>query len=100
MGGWGAGVVHHVTPRERTGARQENRLGAQGGEDFVIEGISENGIRLSATVRDGKLLKLTVREQNGKETVVEADVPVLEVGPELFEGLPLNEKFKITVRRI
>ncbi|ASI99719.1 hypothetical protein A3L02_09170 [Thermococcus celer Vu 13 = JCM 8558] len=97
--GDGAGVVHHVTP-ESAPALVKRIVWELKGEDFVIEGISENGIRLSATVRDGKLLKLTVREQNGKETVVEADVPVLEVGPELFEGLPLNEKFKITVRRI
>jgi len=61
--------------------------------------VSGNGVRISATVRGGRLGRLAVRDSQNKETVVGADLPVLEVGPELFEGLPLDDTFKIKIRR-
>ncbi|WP_343232455.1 hypothetical protein [Thermococcus sp. 5-4] len=93
------GVVHHVTP-ESAPALIKRIVWELRGEDFMLEGVSENGVRISATVRGGRLVRLTVRDSQNKETVVEADLPVLEVGPELFDGLPLDDMFKIKVRRI
>ncbi len=93
------GVVHHVTP-ESAPALIKRIVWELRGEDFVLSGVSEKGVRLSVTVREGRLVRLTVRDPLNKETVVEADLPVLEIGPELFEGLPLDDTFKIKVRRI
>ncbi|ASJ12194.1 hypothetical protein [Thermococcus thioreducens] len=93
------GVVHHVSP-ESAPALIKRIVWELRGEDFVLEGISEKGVKLSATVRNGRLVRLTVRDPLNKETVVEADLPVLEVTPELFEGLPLDGAFKIKVRKI
>nr|WP_206204487.1 hypothetical protein [Thermococcus sp. 21S7] len=93
------GVVHHVTPESAPALIKRIVWELRGG-DFVLEGVSEKGIRISATVMGGRLIRLTARDPLNKETVVEADLPVLEISPDLFEGLPLDDTFRIKVRRI
>ncbi|WP_206203996.1 hypothetical protein [Thermococcus sp. ES12] len=93
------GVVHHVTP-ESAPALIKRIVWELRGDDFILEGVSNRGVRISATVRGGRLVRLTVKDPLNKETVIEADLPVLEIGPELFEDLPLDDTFRIKVRRI
>nr|WP_206203882.1 hypothetical protein [Thermococcus sp. 21S9] len=91
------GEVEHITPE--TAPALVKRIALELGKDFILEGESEDGTYLSIKVVDGNLKELRVR-QGMKESVIEADVPVVELGPELFEGLPLDRKFKIRARKI
>jgi len=69
------------------------------GADFSMEGVAEDGTTLKVEVRDGKLKNLTV-QKGGMESTIEADVPVLELDKELFEGLPLDKRFTIEIKRL
>ena len=91
------GEVEHITPE--TAPALVKRIALELGKDFILEGESDDGTYLSIKVVDGNLKELRVR-QGMKESVIEADVPVVELGPELFEGLPLDRKFKIKARKI
>lgn len=91
------GEVEHVTPE--TAPAIVKRIAMELGRDFVIEGEGEDGTYLSAEVQDGSLRKLRVK-QGTKESIIEADIPVVELGSELFEGLPLEKKFRIRARKI
>ena len=93
------GVVEQITP-ETAPALIKRISWELKGKDFVVEGTAEDGTSLSATVRDGKLVRLDGRDPSGKRSTIEADVPVLELGSDLFEGLPLEKEFKIRVREI
>ncbi|ANF23150.1 hypothetical protein [Thermococcus piezophilus] len=93
------GIVEHVTP-ETAPALIKRISWELKGKDFILEGISGDGTVLSAMVRDEHLVELKVKEKEGRETIIQAEVPVLELTPELFEGLPLKEKFEIKVKRI
>ncbi|WP_342667067.1 hypothetical protein [Thermococcus celericrescens] len=94
----GRGVVERVTP-ETAPALIKRVSWELKGEDFVLEGRAEDGTFLSAAVRGGKLTRLTVGDPEGKKSIIEADVPVLELGSDLFEGLLLNREFTIEVKR-
>ncbi|ACJ15925.1 hypothetical protein TON_0440 [Thermococcus onnurineus NA1] len=93
------GIVEHITPETAPALIKRISWELQG-QDFTIEGVSEDGTILSATVKNGYLVQLAVRDAQGMETTIEAEVPVLELTSELFEGLPLREKFKIKVKRL
>lgn len=92
------GTVEHVTP-ETAPALLKRISWELMGRDFVVEGTAEDGTTLSATVRDGRLVRLDVGEPSGKKSAIEADIPVLELGSDLFKGLPLGKDFKIVVRK-
>ncbi|ASJ06883.1 STK_08120 family protein [Thermococcus pacificus] len=92
-----SGEVEHITPE--TAPAFLKRLVVELGTDFVIEGRAEDGTYLSARIEGGRLKSLKVRTDKG-ESVIEADVPVVELGSELFEGLPLEKEFKIMVRKM
>ncbi|NJE30912.1 hypothetical protein E3E38_07635 [Thermococcus sp. 18S1] len=94
----GKGVVERITP-ETAPALIKRVSWELKGEDFILEGRAEDGTFLSAAVRGGKLTRLTVRDPEGKKSIIEADIPVLELGSDLFEGLPLNREFTIEVKR-
>ena len=68
------------------------------GADFTMMGTAEDGTVLKVEVREGKLTRLVV-EENENTTTIEADIPVLELDKELFEGLPLDKKFTIEIKR-
>ncbi|WP_457750511.1 hypothetical protein [Thermococcus sp.] len=69
------------------------------GADFSMKGVAEDGTTLKIEVRDGKLTNLTV-QKGENETTIEADIPVLELDKELFEGLPLDKKFTIEIKKL
>ena len=91
------GEVEHVTPE--TAPAIVKRIAIELGRDFVIEGEGEDGTSLSVEVQDGSLRKLRVK-QGTKESIIEANIPVVELGSELFEGLPLGKKFRIRAGKI
>ena len=91
------GVVENITPE--TAPAFLKRIAAEMGTDFRVEGVAEDGTHLTATVRGGRLRELAVETGKGK-SVIEADVPLLELGKEVFEGLPLNKKFRIKAERL
>ncbi|ASJ08961.1 hypothetical protein A3L11_06870 [Thermococcus siculi] len=93
------GVVERITP-ETAPALIKRIAWELKGKDFVVEGTAEDGTFLSVTVRGGKLLRLDVRDAGGRKSTIEADVPLLELGNEIFEGLPLDKEFRIKVREI
>ncbi|WP_297548850.1 STK_08120 family protein [Thermococcus sp.] len=91
------GEVEHITPE--TAPALVKRVAMEFGKDFILEGEAEDGTYLAITVKDGNLKELRVR-QGMKESVIEADIPVIELGKELFEGLPLDKKFKIRAKKL
>ncbi|WP_297501931.1 hypothetical protein [Thermococcus sp.] len=92
-----SGQVEHITPE--TASAFLKRLAVELGTDFVVEGRAEDGTYLSARIEDGRLKSLKVRTDKG-ESVIEADIPVVELGSELFEGLPLNKKFAVKAEKL
>jgi len=93
------GIVEFITPSTLP-ALVKRTLWELKGDDFRLEGVAEDGTELSITIIDGKLTELHVKEPGKEEVIVESDVPVLELGEELFEGLPLNKRFKIEVKKV
>ena len=93
-GNWG---VEYITPE--TAPLIIKRIAMNLGKDFLIEGEAGDGTYLSVEVHGGNLKKLKVK-QGTKESTIEADVPLIELGSELFEGLPLEKKFRIRARKI
>jgi len=91
------GEVEHVTPE--TAPALIKRIAVELGKDFILEGWAEDGTYLAATVRDGNLKELKVR-YGIKESLIDADIPVIELGSEPFEGLPLDKRFKIKARKL
>ncbi|WP_099210221.1 hypothetical protein [Thermococcus henrietii] len=91
------GEVEHIGPE--TAPALVKRIAMEFGKDFILEGEAEDGTYLAVKVRDGKLRELRVR-YGMKESVIEAEIPVIELGSEPFEGLPLDKKFKIRARKI
>lgn len=91
------GEVEHITPE--TAPALVKRIAMEFGKDFLLEGEAKDGTYLAVKVQDGNLRELRVR-QGMKESVIQADVPIVKLGPELFEGLPLNKKFRIRARKI
>ncbi|QDA32349.1 hypothetical protein FH039_05250 [Thermococcus indicus] len=92
------GVVEHITS-ETAPALIKRVSWELEGKDFLLEGRAEDGTRLSAEVRGGKLVRLVVYE-SGRRSVIESDVPVLELDGEVFRGLPLEKRFEIKVREL
>ncbi|NJE10014.1 hypothetical protein [Thermococcus sp. MAR1] len=93
------GVVENVTP-ETAPALIKRFSWELEGRDFLLEGRAEDGTRLSAEVRGGKLVRLVVEGPSGRRSVIESDVPVLELDGEVFRGLPLEKRFEIKVREL
>ncbi|NJE06467.1 hypothetical protein E3E36_10005 [Thermococcus sp. M36] len=93
------GVVEHISP-ETAPALIKRIAWELRGKDFVVEGLADDGTTLSATVKDGKLVRLDVRDSSGRMSTIEADVLILELSRELFENLPLEKEFKIKIREI
>ena len=91
------GEVEHITPE--TAPALIKRIAMELGKDFVLEGEAEDGTYLAVKVQDGKMRELRVK-QGMRESVIEADAPIMELGSEPFEGLPLDRKFKIRARKI
>jgi len=91
------GEVEHITPE--TAPALIKRIAMELGKDFILEGEAEDGTYLAIKVQDGILRELKVRH-GMKESVIEAEIPVIELGSEPFEGLPLDKKFKIRARKI
>ncbi|WP_457741774.1 STK_08120 family protein [Thermococcus sp.] len=91
------GEVEHID--SGTAPALIKRIAMELGKDFVLEGWAEDGTYLSVKVIDGSLKEIRVRK-GMKESVIEADVPVVELSSELFEGLPLDRKFKIKAKKI
>ncbi len=91
------GEAEHITPE--TAPALVKRVAMEFGRDFILEGEADDGTYLAVKVQDGNLRELRVR-QGMKESVIEADVPFMELGKEPFEGLPLDKKFKIRARKI
>ncbi|MEO2151732.1 MAG: hypothetical protein ABGW50_03655 [Thermococcus sp.] len=91
------GEVEHITPE--TAPALVKRIAMEFGKDFLLEGEAEDGTYLAVKVQDGNLRELRVR-WGMKESVIQADVPIVKLGPELFEGLPLNKKFRIKAGKI
>ena len=96
--GGSGGEVEHITS-ETAPALIKRVFWEMEGSDFIITGRAEDGTILRAEVKEGKLRRLVIGE-GGKVTEIEADVPVLELEGELFEGLPLEKKFKIEVEKL
>ncbi|WP_297506843.1 hypothetical protein [Thermococcus sp.] len=92
-----SGQVEHITPE--TAPAFLKRLAVELGTDFVVEGRAEDGTYLSARIEKGRLKSLKVKTDKG-ESVIEADLPVVELGSELFEGLPLNKKFTVKAEKL
>ncbi|WP_297465131.1 STK_08120 family protein [Thermococcus sp.] len=90
------GEVEHIIPE--TAPALVKRVAMEFGKDFILEGEAEDGTYLAIKVKDGNLKELRVR-RGMKESAIEADVPVIELGKEVFEGLPLDKKFKIRARK-
>jgi hypothetical protein len=91
------GEVEHITPE--TAPALIKRVAMELGKDFILEGESEDGTYLAVKVQNGRLRELRVKH-GMKESVIEADVPLMELGSELFEGLPLDKRFRIRARKI
>ncbi len=93
----GEGWAEYITPE--TAPALIKRLAVELGANFVIEGRAEDGTYLSAEIRDGNLKSLRVRMENA-ESVIETDTPLVELGSEPFEDLPLDRKFKIRANKL
>jgi hypothetical protein len=93
------GVVEHITP-ETAPALIKRVSWELEGRDFLLEGKAEDGTRLSTEVRGGKLVRLVVEDPSGRRSVIESDVPVLELDGEVFRGLPLEKRFEVKVREL
>ncbi|WP_456366303.1 hypothetical protein [Thermococcus sp.] len=91
------GWVEYVTPE--TAPAFIKRFAVELGADFVVEGTAEDGTYLSAEIRDGNLKSLRVR-RGSAESVIETDTPLIELGSEPFEDLPLDRKFKIKAKKL
>jgi len=91
------GEVEHVTPK--TAPALIKRIAVELGKDFILEGWAEDGTYLAVMVRDGNLKELNVKH-GMKESLIEADIPIMELGSEPFEGLPLDKRFKIKARKL
>ncbi len=89
-------VVENITP-ETAPALIKMILWETGGRDFTLRGVADDGTVIEAKVKNRKLVELRVKEKNGKESVLEATVPVLELTPDLFQDLPLNKKFSLEI---
>ncbi len=93
----GDGKVENITPE--TAPAFLKRLAVELGTDFVVEGRAEDGTYLSARIEKGRLKILEVKTEK-EESIIETDIPVVELGSELFEGLPLNKKFVVKAERL
>jgi len=93
------GTVEHITPENAPAIIKRISWELNGG-DFILEGTADDGSHISAEVREGKLLRLIVVEPNGKRSIIESDVSVLELDENLFNGLPLNKNFKVKIKRL
>ena len=91
-------IVEKITPELAPALIKRVFWELEGG-NFTMTGRAEDGTILRAEVKEGKLRRLVV-EEGGKVTTIEADVPVLELEGELFEGLPLDKKFRIEVEKL
>ncbi|WP_297476244.1 hypothetical protein [Thermococcus sp.] len=91
------GEVERITPE--TAPALVKRVAMEMGKDFTLEGWADDGTYLAVKVRDGILRELRVRHGTN-ESVIESDVPLLELGKEVFEGIPLNKKFRIKAERL
>jgi len=89
------GEVENITPE--TAPALVKRVAMEVGKDFILEGEAEDGTYLSLTVRGGRLKELRVKKGT-KESVLETDVPVTELESELFEGLPLEGRFRVRAK--
>jgi len=69
-----------------------------GGKDFIIRGMAEDGTVIEAKAKDGKLVELRVKGGDGRESILETDVSVLDLTAELFKDLPLDKKFSLEVK--
>ncbi len=92
-----SGEVEHITPE--TAPAFLKRLAVELGTDFVVEGRAGDGTYLSAEIRGGNLRHLTVKT-GISESVIDINVPVVELDSEPFEGLPLGKKFKIWTKKL
>ena len=93
-----SGIVEHIST-ETAPALIKRIAWELDGTDFTIEGRAPDGTYLSARIRGGKLVRLDVKEPEGKVSTIEADVSILELDEALFHGLPLDKKFEITVKK-
>ena len=67
------------------------------GGEFNVECVSEDGTLIRGRVRDGKLVEVEVIDPTGGKTTIQAGISILELDEDLFEGLPLDKRFKIKV---
>ncbi|WP_456453563.1 hypothetical protein [Thermococcus sp.] len=90
------GEVENITPE--TAPALIKHFALELGKDFSLEGTADDGTYLSVRVENGNLKEIRVRE-GMRESAIETNVPVVEIEGELFEGLPLNKRFRIKAKK-
>ncbi|NPA47230.1 MAG: hypothetical protein GXO14_01125 [Thermococci archaeon] len=89
-------TVENVTA-ETAPALIKMTLWETGGKDFVLRGTAEDGTVIEAKVVGGRLVELRIRGEDGRESILETDVSVLDLTPDIFKDLPLGKKFSLRV---